>query len=108
MNAKDRYSKSLDDCIKSGQHLKDIDNDGYCNYCGSRETQGSNTNTQKTATVWIVEERDYGSRVGWILVSVHNAEIDALRALAKYHQGEHGVENSYLCSEIHFDEIIER
>jgi hypothetical protein len=29
---------SLEDCIASGEHLKDCDGDGYCNNCGCQDS----------------------------------------------------------------------
>lgn len=30
----------LDECVESGQHLKSVDPDGYCNFCGHQFRDG--------------------------------------------------------------------
>jgi hypothetical protein len=29
---------SMEECIASGEHLSDVDEDGYCNLCGCQES----------------------------------------------------------------------
>lgn len=41
----------LDDCIASGQHLQDCDDDGYCNNCGHQDSPDHDDGPVVTGTV---------------------------------------------------------
>lgn len=46
------------ECIKSGRHLTDCDEDGYCNFCGYQDAAPSTPNPSDIFTTGIIVSQD--------------------------------------------------
>lgn len=47
------YYQTLNECIRSGKHLKSCDADGYCNYCGKQYLSEIEEKAEKIADAYV-------------------------------------------------------